>query len=534
MQKLTKLINKLTDPVVNDLKRFLSLIFLQTFAIIAYCVFILPAQLPTYDWLFHLFSSLVYSFVISYAIVLIVSILPKKWGGYLLALILTYIAIIEVAHVFCLWTIHHLFDEDYACVVLGTNLSEATEFFSSSFLSAAKILGIILSLLAPVLAYYLFKYITRKRKPSTTPLYLRISLLVLFCVAIPLCIRYSQTEAAFESPVLFYKNFRKYVKIPDIKPTNPSLNSQDKTDIPTIVVIIGESLGKNHCSLYGYKYDTNPLLSTYPDSLLHVFKHVESAGIHTQSAFARFMTTADASNEADWYKSDNIIEIAKKVSYRTTWISNQSKHGLFDNQIGKIANLCDTSIWNGNQLSGLHHLETDDGLIPIVRNYNNDSSKSLIFVHLMGSHERFNKRYPANFAKFKPSDYTNYPASQRQDRAEYDNSVFFNDYVVSSLINTYAKKDAVILYFSDHALDIYDSCNNHCAHAIKGDKRSEYFARQIPFMIYTSAEFREKHSEVTKLIENAVDKHINTTDLPYIMMQLLGVTFTDRPNKAVL
>jgi hypothetical protein len=53
-------------------------------------------------------------------------------------------------------------------------------------------------------------------------------------------------------------------------------------------------------------------------------------------------------------------------------------------------------------------------------------------------------------------------------------------------------------------------------------------------LIYTSAEFRQKHSDLTQLIENATDKQINTTDLPYIIMQLMGITFADLPNKAIL
>jgi glucan phosphoethanolaminetransferase (alkaline phosphatase superfamily) len=173
-------------------------------------------------------------------------------------------------------------------------------------------------------------------------------------------------------------------------------------------------------------------------------------------------------------------------------------------------------------------------LIPIATNYHLNAPNNLIFIHLMGSHADFNQRYPARYAKFTAADYNGFPAGQRPDRAEYDNSVLFNDYVVSSLINIYAKQDAVILYFSDHALDIYDTSDDYCGHAIEGDKKSNYYGRQIPFLIYTSAEFRQKHSDLTQLIENATDKQINTTDLPYIIMQLMGITFADLPNKAIL
>jgi hypothetical protein len=53
-------------------------------------------------------------------------------------------------------------------------------------------------------------------------------------------------------------------------------------------------------------------------------------------------------------------------------------------------------------------------------------------------------------------------------------------------------------------------------------------------MVYTSAKFRENHGDLTRMIEQSVDIHFNTTDLPYMVMQLLGVTFTDRANKQPL
>jgi glucan phosphoethanolaminetransferase (alkaline phosphatase superfamily) len=57
---------------------------------------------------------------------------------------------------------------------------------------------------------------------------------------------------------------------------------------------------------------------------------------------------------------------------------------------------------------------------------------------------------------------------------------------------------------------------------------------QIPFMIYTSAKFRENHKDLTRMIEQSVDIQMSTTNLPYIVMQLMGVTFTDRANKQPL
>jgi glucan phosphoethanolaminetransferase (alkaline phosphatase superfamily) len=534
MEKLTKVINGLTTPILNNFGRFLSLIFLQSFALVFYVLFVSTEGLTTYQVCFHIFTSLVYSFSSSYVIILLTKYLPRIWGKVLYTVFLIYISLIFVTNIYCLWTIKYLFNADYVGIVLGTNINEATEFFTSAYLNGSKLVGIVLCLLAPIAASYLFKYVANKCRLFLQAKGVRVSLLIIFCITLEFNYKFKETLAGQQSAVLFYQNFEEYEPTPEIKLLNPKLNTQSQSNVQTIVVIVGESLSKNHCSLYGYKQLTNPKLSAYSDSLLHTFSAVTAAATHTEQAFERLMTTVDDSNASDWYKSPNIIEIAGKAGYKTAWISNQSKHGLFENKVAKMAELSDTTMWNGNKFTGLRHDEIDDELIPIATNYHLNAPNNLIFIHLMGSHADFNQRYPARYAKFTAADYNEFPAEQRQDRAEYDNSVLFNDYVVSSLINIYAKQDAVIMYFSDHALDIYDTSDDYCGHAIEGDKKSNYYGRQIPFLIYTSAEFRQKHSDLTQLIENATDKQINTTDLPYIIMQLMGVTFADLPNKAIL
>jgi heptose-I-phosphate ethanolaminephosphotransferase len=152
----------------------------------------------------------------------------------------------------------------------------------------------------------------------------------------------------------------------------------------------------------------------------------------------------------------------------------------------------------------------------------------------MGSHANFNQRYPKSFEKFKPEQYGEGPLKKRTRLAAYDNSVLYNDYVVSEIIKCFADKDAVVLYFSDHAIDLFVTDEDYCGHALKNNANSEKVSRQIPFMVYTSAKFRENHGDLTRMIEQSVDMHFNTTDLPYMVMQLLGVTFTDHANKQPL
>jgi heptose-I-phosphate ethanolaminephosphotransferase len=439
------------------------------------------------------------------------------------------VCIQQIINIFSVFALHITYTKEFINIIAGTNPEEASEFFAT-YLNA-KAVVLILSTIALLM---LLIFLLKRFIPHSCRLYhlikFRISLISLLLISVPLVIRYADTFSYFQSPIGLIKSFSGYDKVTAIKPTNPSLNVSEEADIPTIVVVIGESHSKMHSSIYGYTQDTNPRLAAMPDSLLHIFKNVESADLHTIGAFRRFMTTAD-NNDVDCYNTPNIIEIAKKAGYYTTWISNQSKAGIYDNKITIFANLCDSVVWNGNCLTGLNKCETDDQLLPIIKRYNSPARKNMIFIHLMGSHFDFKSRYTDNFDKFKPTDYHDIPANQREITAEYDNSILFNDYIVSSLFNIFSDRDAVMLYFSDHGMDIFYTEADYFGHAIASNDKSAHFSSQIPFVIYTSSKFNRNHADLKDMIERSTNIHFNTNDLPYMLMQIMNVTFQDKPNK---
>jgi glucan phosphoethanolaminetransferase (alkaline phosphatase superfamily) len=246
------------------------------------------------------------------------------------------------------------------------------------------------------------------------------------------------------------------------------------------------------------------------------------------------MTTSPIADIPKSYECPNIVEIAKICGYNTLWISNQSKKGLYDNKVTLFAQLCDSAVFNGHEIS-LDKRDYDIGVVNHIKSSQKcHNTNRFLFVHLMGSHQKFNQRYPNSFAKFSSAEYSKYPKNQRDNLAAYDNTVLYNDYVMSEIIKCFSNDDAVLLYFSDHAIDVYKTDPNFCGHAMPGNKKSEQVSKLIPFMIYTSPKFRENHKDLTSMIEQSVDINFNTTDLPYMVMQLLGVTFSDRENKSPL
>lgn len=152
----------------------------------------------------------------------------------------------------------------------------------------------------------------------------------------------------------------------------------------------------------------------------------------------------------------------------------------------------------------------------------------------MGSHGAFRSRYPENRDYFKESDYKNYPAKQREKRATYDNSVLYNDSVVYEIMRSFDREEAIVVYFSDHALDVYQSSDDFCAHANVSDSRSKAAGKAIPFMIYVTDRYRAKFPDKVARIKQTLHKKYSTGNLIYTVMDIIGVEFAQNRSSAKL
>ncbi len=145
--------------------------------------------------------------------------------------------------------------------------------------------------------------------------------------------------------------------------------------------------------------------------------------------------------------------------------------------------------------------------------------------HLLGSHSWYADRFPKSFAKFKPNDldFSNLHASSDRDKqivADYVNSLYYNDAVLNEIFNLFKDKDAIVFYLSDHAQDMFESGSTY-------GHRCSKAGLEIPFMIYVSDIFKEKHPEKVKLIKNALNKPFMSDDLIHSLLPLVGIHTKD-------
>ena len=196
--------------------------------------------------------------------------------------------------------------------------------------------------------------------------------------------------------------------------------------------------------------------------------------------------------------------------------------------VSKYAELCDTSIWTGQKFAGIVKTDLDELVIEKLNDNDlYDEEKKCFVVHLMGSHYTFRSRYPENYDIFKPEDYENYKEHQRSTLAEYDNSILYNDYVVSEICHSFEKEEAIIIYFSDHGLDVFNSDENYVGHPRIVDYLYVAAGREIPFMIYASPEYQKNFPDKMHQIKTTLSKSFRTDDVLYTIMDIMGVKFAD-------
>ncbi|GAA7418433.1 hypothetical protein ID0985_14010 [Helicobacter pylori] len=300
-------------------------------------------------------------------------------------------------------------------------------------------------------------------------------------------------------------------------------------DVKNVVLVIGESASRNFMQLYGYSVPNNPLLSGLANERereresnnLLVFSDVISKEAHTSNVFESLLNYSNAETNKPWYHYHNMIDIFKRSHYETFWLEKQ-----INDQWAITQNLVSNRSKNRYYILGDYGAYDEE----LVKFYTKNvqprlKSKNFIVFHLIGSHSWYSDRFPKSFAKFKTSDldFSNLHANSDKDKqivADYVNSLYYNDSVLNEIFNLFKDKDAIVFYLSDHAQDMFESGSTY-------GHRCSKAGLEIPFMIYVSDIFKEKHPEKVKLIKNALNKPFMSDDLIHSLLPLVGIHTKD-------
>ena len=443
-------------------------------------------HLPFYTYVFNnvdyksfngivlIISLVILMLVLNAFVFFLIFSLSRYLGKFLLVLFF----MINAIAVYFINTYSVIIDESMIGNVFNTNYEESSSFFSIKLIVYIILLGIIPSVYiikAKIINVALKKFLTIS---SLTLLFVIVLVFAnasnwlwidknskqLGGLAMPWS--YSVNTSLFY--IHKYKKNEKEILLP-----NAVIKDNQKS---VVVLVIGESARSQNFALYGYKKNTNPLLSKTQNLY------------HFNATSCATYTTAGVKCILEHKNSDDLYEILPNYLYRNNVevIWRTSNWGEPPVHIEKYQNRdilkkdCKGEACNYDEilLTGLK-----EQIIASKKN------KILIVLHTSTSHgPTYSKKYPPQFETFKPvcNSVELGKCSQEELLNAYDNTIVYTDYILSKVIEDLKQlkeyKSAMI-FVSDHGESLGEKNLYMHGVPISFAPKEQY---EIPFIVWVS------------------------------------------------
>ena len=244
----------------------------------------------------------------------------------------------------------------------------------------------------------------------------------------------------------------------------------------------------------------------------------------TAISFPQILTRATPKSWNISMEEKTIVSAFKDCGFSTYMISNQGVFGSelsrFTLDVDKVYNLNSNIDFNDN---------FDEHILPFLDSvFSKNDLKQFIVINLMGSHFRYNFRYPSKYNIFKPGfdgafDYLMIKPSNRNKLLNiYDNSILYTDFILAEIDKRLESKNclSMMMYLSDHGENIFDTPAQLFGH---GSTTPTNFEIKIPFLIWPSHQYKEHYTDkILSLIQNK-DKRLSTTNIFYSLLDAANI-----------
>jgi len=424
-------------------------------------------------------------------------------------------------------------------VVFETNTEEASGFISDFINKPILFLFLGLFLVSVYLAKTLLfsvkydKYISEVPKLCFKKKYHKGFVLALFVLSVyVIYTRFYDENIIIEGVSSYneYLDLKERLKDNLAKSKSENINVVTNNEEATYVVIIGESTSSRHMQLYGYNRETNPLLTEVKDELF-IFNDVISPHTHTILSLEKTLTLSDY-EQPDKEKNASIVQLANQAGFSTYWLSNQRPVGIHESIPTMLGNAAKYKYYVNSD--DTPYDVYDEKIFPSLdKILKSKLPKKMIFVHLIGTHMSYKRRYPENFNYFSgENSKTKFKHEQSLEIVnEYDNAVRYNDSIVRTVIEKVKKQNtnSYVLYFSDHGEDVFDIMNSFGHNEITGTKPMY----EIPFIIWLSKKYKQKNKSFF-ITNNVLERSYNLEDFIHGFSDLSNISFDQfNPSKSI-
>ncbi|AXH15528.1 hypothetical protein CP985_14840 [Malaciobacter mytili LMG 24559] len=281
---------------------------------------------------------------------------------------------------------------------------------------------------------------------------------------------------------------------PDLVLKNPDIN---------VIMIMGESLHRDYMSLFGYNVNTTPFLNSLKNNENFIYKKGISSGVVTDVGIPSFFNIIKEPDGVPQIISTNtcLFKMAKNNGFETYFYSAQAQ-----GQLAQLKSYLCTK-WidkyeDGTTITKDIDTPTKDQFLVDKIDSVDFEKPTFLTLHYRSAHTPFKETYPKEFEVFTKE---NSNKDTLQNTIEYQNAVYYIDYILSEIVKKVQMKTKRPTFFvltSDHATNLGDKDRN-------GHGRLDYDSvYQVPFFVYG--------------INNAKNLKDNFSDFPYISHYQIG------------
>ncbi len=507
-----------------NIKALTSLILIMSYPfiiVVAIGWFLIPYLI---DYLREVVAFVLFTSIFIGLVLAVKSIVLKKWVVILSLWMLSMFAFVKLSF-------YYLFGAKLSSssvfVFFETNYNEASEFISSYF-NAQMIMLAFFCFIYPIFYSFIIGCNLKKKYLSSFHLHANeirlLSVLLILLSSIVLQRRFKAESIVFtlSKSIEEYKETKANIRKDLAQETNPNLSVVASTSNSQVgVVIIGEATSRWHMQLYGYNRETNPLLTEIKSELL-IFNDVIAPNVMTIRSLEKALTLK-CYEDFNVENNFSVVQLANQADFETFWISNQEPVGYTESiptiigSAAKVKEFIATDDYN--------YTIYDENLLPHISSaLKSKGERKIIFVHLIGTHRVYNRRYPVEYEYFTGvNEKTKYKTEYSKSKVnEYDNAIRYNDYVVREIIEQVKSinENSFVVYFSDHGDDVFDTQDFVGHHSSKASKPMY----DIPFLAWFSEKYKLENPRLDSVANN-LDKSYALEDFIYGFSDLIDVDF---------
>jgi lipid A ethanolaminephosphotransferase len=294
--------------------------------------------------------------------------------------------------------------------------------------------------------------------------------------------------------------------IPDLKHHQDSL---------VMILVLGESVRADHLGINGYVRNTTPELSQIPGIIS--FKKLYTEHTYTAASLPQILTDQGQVLKDTTYTS--VYSILNRADFQTLWLGNQT---LERGYAPLVATNDSVVLIDAFKNVFSFNKRKDEDLLPPLKAILPDASRSVISLHMIGSHWWYEDRYKDIHRRFTPVIDSKYIPSLSPEQLinSYDNTILYLDEFLSLLINELKQHNtpSVLVYISDHGEQLGE--NGKWLHAQAGEA-----AKNPAYLIWFSQDYKNRYPEIEKYIQDSALEKATTDRVFYDLLRLNGIKF---------